>query len=577
MSADAAAAAPLAGAAALIKSLASCNSSIRAKSLKSLIAWLPTQDQISEDDMKKVWKGLFYCVWHSDKISNQIQLINRLCSLFLSLSRSSPGLSLSYFSHFLLAMRREWPGIDHLRLDKYCLLIRVFLRHLFILLKKKNWDVSSLEKYMGVLEERVLYDVDDKGLGYGVSYHIVSIFCQEIKPYLPLKLEVLNVLFGPFVRVIGRTDNKILVSKVKSDVFDYLVRNGNGLLWAKNSGGEVDPKGEMALFGNIASAMQLSSMFYELGSSPNCVQGNRKVLFELHKSFLKLENDLASSGIDISVPEVSADYVDEEVPTLIAIDGEMNAAHSEADPKSLHSVQEMDDESLDKPSKIGKKGSKSAKSRKAAKKKKKDGLADIVVDCGSDGNKDEYTTISKNENLNGGLADTGNLLTFTEAAISNLQKQFEMVAAEAGMDEDGASSVDSSANQVNGKVTVKRKRGRSVNGDKTPNSELNAERDDVGDNSPRTDGEKSVKKVKFSMKNNLVWKPHSPLPPQSLRLPPSVTPRGSALKKGVPPGPVRETTLERKKLKRKLKKGRKLVKSVSPAIKHVKKLKSLSV
>lgn len=49
----------------------------------------------------------------------------------------------------------------------------------------------------------------------------------------------------------------------------------------------------------------------------------------------------------------------------------------------------------------------------------------------------------------------------------------------------------------------------------------------------------SKKKVRFVLKNNIVWKPHNPLPPQSMRTPPSATPRGSALKKGVPPGPIR--------------------------------------
>jgi len=51
-------------------------------------------------------------------------------------------------------------------------------------------------------------------------------------------------------------------------------------------------------------------------------------------------------------------------------------------------------------------------------------------------------------------------------------------------------------------------------------------------------GQRKVKKVRFSLKNNLVWKPYSPLPPEILRVPPSATPRGSALKKGVPPGPI---------------------------------------
>ncbi|KAJ6764882.1 hypothetical protein OIU74_023703 [Salix koriyanagi] len=88
--------------------------------------------------------------------------------------------------------------------------------------------------------------------------------------------------------------------------------------------------------------------------------------------------------------------------------------------------------------------------------------------------------------------------------------------------------------------------------------------------------EKSAKKVRFSMTNNLVWKPSTPLPPQSLRIPPSVTPRGSALKKGIPPGPVREMPAK-KRMQQRAKSMKKVIKGISPATKRVKKLKSLSI
>jgi ribosomal RNA-processing protein 1 len=60
-----------------------------------------------------------------------------------------------------------------------------------------------------------------------------------------------------------------------------------------------------------------------------------------------------------------------------------------------------------------------------------------------------------------------------------------------------------------------------------------------------------------------------------LRIPPSVTPRGSALKKGVPPGPIREMPLQTKKAK--VKKGRRTIIGVVPSVKRLKKLRSLSV
>ena len=182
------------------------------------------------------------------------------------------------------------------------------------------------------------------------------------------------------------------------------------------------------------------------------------------------------------------------------------------------------------------------------------------------------------ENGNLVVANGENLIEFNESVISNLQMQFEKVAAEAGLDNDVVSACDLPKVKVNGTVSKKRKRSKSKDEQKSHNHELNSEGDAEGGMTAKS-GEKSAKKVRFSMKNNLVWKPHSPLPPQDLRLPPSVTPRGSALKKGVPPGPIMEMPLATKMVRKRavsVKKVRKGKKSISPAAKRLKKLKSRS-
>ncbi|CDP21879.1 unnamed protein product [Coffea canephora] len=136
----------------LIKHLASCNASIRSQSLKLIQAWMSdSQTELPEDDMKRLWKGLFYCLWHSDKAPAQGLLINRLSSLLITLD---PLLSLQYFGCFLVTLRREWTDIDHLRLDKFYLLIRRFVNGVFSLMRKYKWDLEYLGKYVEVLEEK---------------------------------------------------------------------------------------------------------------------------------------------------------------------------------------------------------------------------------------------------------------------------------------------------------------------------------------------------------------------------------------------------------------------------------------
>jgi len=44
-----------------------------------------------------------------------------------------------YFTVFLSTMRREWFGIDRLRLDKFMMLVRKFVKALFQYLQAQQW------------------------------------------------------------------------------------------------------------------------------------------------------------------------------------------------------------------------------------------------------------------------------------------------------------------------------------------------------------------------------------------------------------------------------------------------------
>ncbi|GAV90324.1 Nop52 domain-containing protein [Cephalotus follicularis] len=551
----------------LIKQLASCDKATRDKSVQTLLkSWLPNQTHVSDEDMKKIWKGLFYCVWHADKLPVQTHLIERLSSVLPSLHFP---LGIHYFSVFFLTMRREWSGIDSLRLDKFYLLIRRFLHFFFLSLKNiASWDLDIVSRFMGVLVEGTFF-ANDKFQGNGVNYHVASVFVEELRPFLPLRKEIVEVLFRPFVSVMGLVPDKVLLGKIKSNVFDVFLEIGRQLLEVRKSGAVVDPSNDVVVLGSIGLVIGFSSYFYELGSSADCSQGIRKVAFALHEEFLKLEKDLASSGIviEISFPQVNGEDDDrEEVPKLIPIAHEMEFDASEGGANGPSNK-------ILKKCKKAKKVS--GKGGKKTKKTKKDMVFDLNTESSSlDRENPVNQVISNDENLSVERISDENIIMFNESVMSNLQMQFEKVAAEVGMDNHIASACDMPNITANGTVSKKRRRANSRNGKHTQKAELTDQEDaEVGG----TDGEKGAKKVRFSMKNNLVWKPHSPLPPQNLRIPPSVTPRGSALKKGVPPGPIREMPPAAKKMKRTkgVKKGRKVMKNIVPAIKRLKKLKSL--
>ncbi|XP_058113668.1 uncharacterized protein LOC131256699 [Magnolia sinica] len=540
-----------AGAPSIAKHLASCNTRTRSQALAHLTTFFSSHPSISDSDMLKIWKGLFYSLWHADKLPVQLRLIQRLSSLLLSLHPSP--ICLQYLRCFITTIRREWAGIDSLRLDKFYLLIRRFLRHLFLLLKSNSWDLELSNRLMDVLVEMTLLPTDSYP-AQGVNYHISEAFLEELKEFLPLTADVLDALLKPFFSVLEKSTDKVLVSKIRKSMFDCLLENGKKKISDLGKGGTcVDSDDEDAeKFGIIALKMGFSAKFFKLASDPDAVQANRKVLFGLHEEFLKLEKDFEKLGVEISLPEVNVG-LDTELVDVAGAPSEQ----VEGNPQDRKASKKSKKAKSKKQSEVGDKESKSKK-----KKKKKNGSSDS-----------ETTENGHVATVNGSDIEKDDIgISFDESVISNLQKQFEKVAAEAGMEVDSTSSCAAPMVVANGKASKKRKRAKIADG------KVSVIEGSVGGSAAGKSGEKSAKKVRFSMKSNLVWKPHSPLPPQSLRLPPSATPRGSALKKGVPPGPVREAPLAKKVKHRGSggKKGRKITKTVSPAIKRLRKLQSLS-
>lgn len=470
-------------------------------------------------------------------------------------------------------MRREWNGIDGLRLDKFYLLIRRFVHSVFALMKKYKWDLELVGRLMVVLDEKTFGDID-KVQGNGVNYHIATVFLEELRPFLPLKLETLDLLLQPFFHVMKNCPDKVLLGKIRSNVFDVLLNNGKKFFEAKMCGANVDSGDDAEVYGTVALKMGFSVRFFELGSSPDCSQGNRKLLFGLHEEFMKLEKELESSSIEIPLPAPEDhvdddDDIDEEVPILVPINS-VNPSDNVANGIAI--------KTLKKSKKLKKKsvGERDEKSRKMKKKKKK---KDVILENISVDKENSDPGQSSGENPVEEPVNSGEAVVFDESMMSNLQMQFEKVAAEEGLSEGIESACDPLEASVNHDTVKKRKRGKTREVQQSQPLDMADPQDDEDLLSAKS-GEKSVKKVRFSMKNNLVWKPHTPLPPQSVRIPPSVTPRGSALKKGLSPGPIKESPPSSNKAKqrartvRKIKK--KLIKSASPAVKRVKKLKASS-
>lgn len=55
------------------RALGSVDYMTREKGVQALTRWMQCKADIPEEDMIKLWKGLYFCFWHSDKVPVQVR------------------------------------------------------------------------------------------------------------------------------------------------------------------------------------------------------------------------------------------------------------------------------------------------------------------------------------------------------------------------------------------------------------------------------------------------------------------------------------------------------------------------
>ena len=54
------------------RALGSVDYQTREKGLQALTTWLSKRSDISEQELKRLWRGIFYCFWHADRAPFQV-------------------------------------------------------------------------------------------------------------------------------------------------------------------------------------------------------------------------------------------------------------------------------------------------------------------------------------------------------------------------------------------------------------------------------------------------------------------------------------------------------------------------
>lgn len=164
-----------------VKKLASNDRATRDAAFEALKKFLASkQSKLSLLDYEKLWKGLYFSMWFSDRPLPQQRLAERLGELF---SQVIPLLQFETFVEaFWVVIIKEWPSIDQWRIDKFYMLIRRVVRHCLLRLQSQKWDRQLVTQYNAVLRKSPLSG--DPTISMALPYHLCDLYLDEIEVVL---------------------------------------------------------------------------------------------------------------------------------------------------------------------------------------------------------------------------------------------------------------------------------------------------------------------------------------------------------------------------------------------------------
>ncbi|KAI0465215.1 hypothetical protein LJB42_000440 [Komagataella kurtzmanii] len=162
---------------AFIKQLATHDKPTRDDALEKLGSFLKHSKVLPELQYQKLWKGLFYAMWHCDKPIPQQHLAQQLGELYYNIPETK---FIPFFRAFWVVITREWKDLDKWRVDKFLMLIRKILNKSLAKLKSEDYDRDLLEKYIQVLSEYPLH-INDIIVPRTITYHLCDIYIDELE------------------------------------------------------------------------------------------------------------------------------------------------------------------------------------------------------------------------------------------------------------------------------------------------------------------------------------------------------------------------------------------------------------
>ncbi|KAH0494567.1 hypothetical protein TgHK011_001184 [Trichoderma gracile] len=161
-----------------IKNLASSDRKLRVESLSSLQSFLSSRQILSPLDARKLWTGLYYALWMTDRPRPQQALASDLANLVHDLQDSCVE---TWFAAFWSVLGTQWPHIEALRLDKFLLLVRRLFAAQVRVVKQRGYKGDVVEGVKRVLKGWCFDKEDEQRVALGLRLHVLDVWVDELE------------------------------------------------------------------------------------------------------------------------------------------------------------------------------------------------------------------------------------------------------------------------------------------------------------------------------------------------------------------------------------------------------------
>jgi len=282
----------------------------RDQALKRLEGWMTKHKQLSEKDLLKIWKGLFYCMWMSDKAQVQQELgraISRLVHCFgQDLARAH-----LFVATFYRTVRREWTGLDQHRLDKFYSFMRSMLRECLTFAQQHDWSSEALAAVVLPLDAEVLVQPWPNGLRLHMCDLIIPELAKIGGPRLttPQALAVLQ----PFLVAMATSADRVVAERARARVLLDLIEAKSKQSVKRGALDEDSEGGDGGSMLNGVDLEALQATVFELAAAPETRERYRAGLYDAHKGLQSLTGKKRASSpkaMIVSLPKPSGTPVE---------------------------------------------------------------------------------------------------------------------------------------------------------------------------------------------------------------------------------------------------------------------------